>query len=69
MLDKEADKRLDELAKVSAALEFCAWRLNVEIPQLVGERCLAKEGITEFRNALSFGNGEDDDPRPPKSIH
>jgi hypothetical protein len=33
MLDKEADKRLDALASVSASLQRRAWRLNIEIPK------------------------------------
>ena len=31
MLDVEADKRLDELQKISTSLERRAWRLNVEV--------------------------------------
>jgi hypothetical protein len=33
MLDKEADKRLDDLHKLSATLQRRAWRLNIEIPK------------------------------------
>jgi hypothetical protein len=33
MFDKDADKRLDELAKISASLQRRAWRLNIEIPK------------------------------------
>jgi hypothetical protein len=32
MNDKEAEKRLDALARASASLERRAWRLNIEIP-------------------------------------
>jgi hypothetical protein len=33
MFNKEADKRLDDLHKLSASLQRRAWRLNIEIPK------------------------------------